>query len=96
MIVNRRTFILRQGRRQSAIEAIKATYARDPSTVKLRWYTSDIGPFDQLVMEMEFQDLAEYNKYWTAFDPGEDFWKGWFDLTATGGTNEIWEVVYQN
>ena len=96
MIVNRRTFRLKQGRAQAAAAAINASYAKDPGTQKVRWYISDIGPFDTLVFEIEFQDIADYNKFWTTFDPGEDFWNTWFSFTDTGGTNEIWELIYQN
>jgi hypothetical protein len=95
MIVNRRTFNLKQGQEKSAVEAIKAFYANpDPHT--LRWYISDIGPFNKLVVEIEYKDLADYEAYWSTFDPGEDFWKNWFELTDLGGANEIWQLVYKN
>ena len=96
MIVNRRTFHLKRGHQQKVVDFIKAFYISNPDPHVLRWYVSDIGQLDQLVVEIEYQDLADYNRYWSVFDPGEDFWNKWFDLTELGSTNEIWELVYKN
>jgi hypothetical protein len=101
MYINRRTFPMKQGAMEPAIELFKdlvkdgkaANLPVAPREVKL--LTAYFGPFDLLVMEVEFEDLASYESYW-----GEvfghplmvAFFEKWNTLNNGGGANELWEV----
>jgi hypothetical protein len=95
MIVNRRIFIPKHGHMREVLDLLKAEFARCfPEFKAVRYYVSDIGPFDRFGMEMEFPSLAEYER--AVAQSGEcfspEFWQRWYELTESGGTNEIWTV----
>lgn len=95
MIVNRRIFISKQGQEEKVVEVLKSGLAFLPYQPAYRLYISDIGPFNQIALEIEFKDLAEYERFWTGATENstEDWWKAWFSATDTGGHNEIWKLM---
>jgi hypothetical protein len=95
MIVNRRIFISKQGQAEKVVEILKSGLAFVPFQPKYRLYISDIGPFSQVALEVEFKDLAEYDRFWTGATEksSESWWKEWFDATENGGNNEIWRLA---
>jgi hypothetical protein len=95
MIVNRRTFIVKQGNGEQAAELLKNGTSFTPFLPPFRIYISDIGQFNQVALEIEFKDLAEYDRFWTTSTANapEDWWKAWFSATENGGANEIWKLV---
>jgi hypothetical protein len=46
-------------------------------------------------MELEFKDLAEYDRFWTGWvsKAPESYWNEWYGLTENGGAYEIWQLV---
>jgi putative lipoic acid-binding regulatory protein len=66
MIVNRRTFNVKQGCEQELValvlEEIVATSEDGSYTGTTRVYRSSIGTFNQLAVEWEYEDLAEYER----------------------------------
>ncbi len=93
MIVNRRTFIPKRGCYDQLVELYKTM--RDHYGGKGRILVPEFGPFDVLVIEIEYPNMEEYNKFWA--DIGQDaefasFFEKHMALTENGGTNEIWTV----
>ena len=99
MIVNHRTLNVKPGRTQEAVELITAEIAADRErgySGAVRIYTPSIGRFDQLAVEWEYEDLAEYEKGWAewrAQPTTAEFMKKWLQLTKGGGINEIWDLA---
>jgi hypothetical protein len=60
-----------------------------------RLYFSNIGPFDRLALEVEFENLAQYEEYWAEYfasPEGVAFNEKLNTLLESGGTNEIWTL----
>lgn len=96
MIVNRRTFIVKAGCWDEAEALVVADTKSESFPHPRRIYSSDIGPHDRLVYEAEFENLAEYEKYWAEWFASHEsvaFVKKFNDLLEAGGTNEIWTLV---
>jgi len=95
MLVNRRTFTVRKGRTAELLELLKDAYERWPPAHAHRVYTPQFGQYDQLVMEGEWESLAEYEARWAEIRASDDwgpFMKKWQKLTRAGGTNEMWTL----
>jgi hypothetical protein len=57
--------------------------------------TPNLGQFDQVVHEMEFQDIAEREKFWAEWREKRatpEFWKRFDTLRRPGGSAEIWTL----
>ena len=94
MILQRITFNVKVGCLNKLVELINA--ARAQATKEFRIYTSYIAPLDKLVEEIEFENMAELEKFWADFwaNPGTPELMDKFNqLVETGGTNEVWNVV---
>ena len=95
MIVNRRTFVVKRGRMQDVVELLREGGPDFPHPHPRRFYTPRIAPFDVLAIEIEFENLKDYEEYWTKWGTRPEtaeFMDKWFELTQNGGTNEIWTV----
>jgi hypothetical protein len=101
MLINRRSFNIKSGGMDTAIQLIKdvtkdLTAASTNTKVRdVRLSTAFFGAFDVLVMEVEFETLAAYESYWNeAFGHPlmAAFFEKWNTLTTGGGSNELWEV----
>jgi hypothetical protein len=96
MLVNRRTFIVKKKRMGEAVallvdyaKAIELPHAR-------RIYASQIGPFDTIAIEMEFENMEEFEKVVaeaSARPEWDEFAKKLDELTVPGGSNEIWMLA---
>jgi hypothetical protein len=100
MIVNRRTFSVKQGRMEEATELVAKEIAADKVrggySSATRVYTSSIGSFNQLSVEWEYESLAAYERMWDewfARPTTPAFMEKWMDATTGEGTNEIWDLV---
>ena len=65
MLVNRRTWVVKRGRMQEALELFKAEGKRIDSPQVRRLYAPVIGGFDLLALESEYESLEAYEK-WSA------------------------------
>ena len=95
MIVNRRTFLVKGGCWDEALALTGAEISRVSFPHARRLYSSNIGPFDQLVFEAEFENLAEYEEFWAEYSAspeGAAFNEKFDTLLKSGGTNEIWTL----
>jgi hypothetical protein len=96
MVMNRRTFIVKRGRMQEAIALLKEEVQRSPNAQRTRIYVPEVAPFDVICAEGDFESLAEYERYWADYFAQPQttaFLERWFELTETGGTNELWELA---
>lgn len=96
MLVNRRTWVVKRGCMQKAVALAVAAWEQFDQPHVRRFYVPDIAPFDTLVLEIEFEDLEDYQKFWAewAARPETAEAQGKFDdVTETGGSNEIWTLV---
>ncbi|MFN8489174.1 MAG: NIPSNAP family protein [Caldilineaceae bacterium] len=97
MIVNRRSFHVKNGCMEQALALLRDAGQKypHPQGRPRRLYTSDIGQLDVVAFEIEYADLAEYEAYWKAIAAQpwiDDFFAQWFTITEPGGKNEIWVV----
>ena len=49
-----------------------------------------------IALELTQESLAELEKWWADHRASPDtapFYEKWYDLTETGTTNEVWQVV---
>ena len=62
MLVNRRTWVVKRGRMREALELFKVEGKRIDSHTPMRLYAPNIGSFDLLALELEFESLEAYEK----------------------------------
>jgi len=95
MLVNRRTFIAKRGCLDEVVQLLKAAGEKIDLPNRYRLCVSNIGPFDTLALEIEVENLAEYERVWTLIGErtAPEVWEKWFALTETGGANEIWTLM---
>jgi hypothetical protein len=61
-----------------------------------RIYTPEIGPFEVLVVEWEFESMEEQQRSWAEWAARPDtpaFFEKWFKLFERGGGTEIWKLA---
>jgi hypothetical protein len=97
MFINRRTFKIKPGRQEEAVQALKDVVAHAGDLARpTRVQTAMFGPFDVIVLDIEFDTMSQYDAYWQAgFEHPAviKFFESWDSvLNAGGGINEIWEV----
>ncbi len=98
MIVVRNVFRLKFGKAKDALALWKEGQEiarRTGSGEKMRAMTDLVGPFYTLVMEEEFQSLADMESAMQR-DMGVEEWKGWYQKfvpLVESGYREIFTVV---
>jgi hypothetical protein len=68
----------------------------NPAPHGYRIYTSETGPRGRIVIETEFENLAEYEDYWKKYASLPEtsaFEEEWFELNEPGGGSEILHLV---
>jgi hypothetical protein len=97
MIVDRRTFIIKQLQDDAVVEQLKKGYEFAPFQAPYRVCLPQVGNFDEAVLEIEFKDLAEYDRFWVGWleKVTQEWWAGWVSLTEPGGKNEIFRLVFK-
>jgi len=94
MILERFVWKVKQGCMQEAV-ALSKSFAESAGTT-CRIYTSNIGPHSTLVIDQEFETLAQRGKFWVEWDARPEtpaLWEKWLAVTETGGYTEIWNLV---
>lgn len=95
MIVMRWTFQIKPGKLDEALNLAKDGRKNIWDFYTSRIYTSNIGPWGNLVIENEFKDMAEREKLVTRVVENEKWapWiAGWNELITGEGKNEVWNV----
>ena len=96
MIVHRATIKVKVGCMDKIVELTKAEFARSGDAHKWRLYTFKLGSYDILAYEVEFEDLAELDKFWTtwyATPEAAEYFKKIVGLREAGGGEEVWNLV---
>ena len=95
MITNRRTVQVKQGRMEEYAAMILAEAQHAKIDHGFRLYTSDIGTLNQLVLEIDFANLAAYDQFWrewVSIDPAT-FDERYQSLVEHDIANEIWDLT---
>ncbi len=99
MIVDRRTIHCKQGRAVDVADLLSEAIAQNTSyTGNYRIYMPDIGPYDVVVIECEYEDvqaLRAAQQAWREFTDQTAFWEEWKAVTERGGHGEIWQLASQ-
>lgn len=93
MIVQRTTVKVKRGCMQEAVALCKSF--DESGGITCRTYTSRIGRHDTLVVDHEFESLAEMEKVWAEWRANPDypaFLEKWLALAERGGYTEIWNL----
>jgi hypothetical protein len=96
MLVNRRTWVVKRGRMQEALELFKAEGKRINSPITNRLYAPSIGAFDLLALESEYESLEAFEKDFAGYyasPEGTAFQEKLYELTEVGGGDEFWVLV---
>jgi len=93
MIVERQTWNVKRGCRQELVAFCKSF--AESAGLTTRIYTDNVAPHGTLVLENEFESLAEMESFWKewfarAVTPADI--EKWFALTERGGYTEIWDL----
>ena len=94
MIVQRFNYTAKSGRRMEAVELVRAEMERLGGTHRI--YLGEIGPRNDIAVELEFEGLGEMEAFWSewfATPESAAFMKKWDDLLEAHRTNEIWILV---
>lgn len=96
MIVDRRVFYLKFADADRAIRMAVEELNRMKWDRPSRLHRAKTGRFATLALEMEFESLAEYEKFWADWDASPEssaFQEKWNDVNETGGSHELWQIV---
>ena len=95
MITNRRTFVAHHGQSEAAIDLLRSEARTIDWPHGLRFYSDSITTFNTVVMEADYDNLAQYEAMWNEWfsrPTTPAFFEKWIQLTQTGGKNEIFEL----
>ena len=93
MIVERWTFIVKQGCWDKFADLLKTQRAKSGSDYRI--YTCTVGTRGRMAMEREFASMADLEKSWVAWSTTADaaaFAEGFNALTEPGTIREIWTL----
>ncbi len=95
MIVYRITFKAKLDCIDKIVQSFKEQQYRPDQVKKCRAYTPYISPGDEVVMEFEYENLAEFEKVSAEMGSQPDA-AGWYEkfreLIEPGGFFEVWKV----
>jgi hypothetical protein len=100
MLLDRRVYIVKLGKMAEVLELLRAEQARMQQAYDLsgatRNYVNVIAPHNHLVVEAEWNNLAEWEAVWSAWQASPEkvvFLKKWLPLLEPGGWGELWQLV---
>ena len=96
MLVERRTYAVKGENRAALVAVLKEGHEVLDYAPRFRILTPVLAPFDAIVHELEFENLAERETFWTEWGTSEKasavlekFW----EIVELGGGSEIWRVA---
>ncbi len=95
MIVERRIVKVKSGRMDEARQLLTEHDSIDRQRT-MRIYFPIVAPFNQIIIEQEFEDFAECEQVWADWQAsagGKDFMRQWLALEDHGVRRELWELV---
>lgn len=96
MLLNRHTINVKLGRAAELAELLKTGANHLDWIPPFRVMAARIGVQDRMALELEFESLADYDRFWSAFAAApetQQVMARLLELTEPGTVNEIWEVV---
>jgi len=93
MIVERSTVKVKQGCMEELVALAKSEGEKEGWSCRI--YSPNKAPRDTLVVEWEFESLAESEKYWAEWWAKPEtaaLMEKWYALTERGGNEEIWNL----
>lgn len=96
MLAYRRTWYVKLGRMQEALELIQQAVDtfRDRGFTG-RAYSSNVGPADVIVWEEDWSSTQEHDQAWAEFGntaEAKEWFQQWFKLVERGGMQETWNL----
>jgi len=94
MFVQRLTYRVEAGYVEEALEMIKGEIAKGDTPTRV--YQSYISPGDMIVQDLEFENLADLQAFWTEWFSQPDttkFMQRWSEIVESLVTNEVWRIV---
>jgi hypothetical protein len=95
MFVNRRTFVVKKGKMDEALARFRTREGPDQSRV-VRIYTSEVGAFNTIAFEAEFESPQEFESFFARLPDLPELAEAQAKLaglTVPGGSNEVWRLV---
>lgn len=95
MVVQRNTMVVKQGKMMEVIDLVKQAFEIAPPAGNYRLYTDFVGQSNTMAWEIEFENLAAFQKDYEAMFSNEDLAEigaRISDLVTGEGHNEIWHV----
>jgi hypothetical protein len=97
MIVDRRTYNIKLGQQDQAIQLLQAEMAgltADNAAPPYRIYLSHTGRFGQIAVEWDFGSPAERETFWRDWRPhASSFIKQWYEINQGDIQIQVWELV---
>ena len=97
MIVNRRTYTIKNRRWKEAVALVKEMIEISPPPHAWRMYGPSLtGRFGTLVMEFEYESVEECQASWKEFTATPEITplvEKWSDIKLPGGTSELWSLI---
>lgn len=96
MLVDRRTFFVKRGRMEEAAPLLKSIMTRYHHPLPVRVYAPYIGSIDLIALEIEFENLVQYQSFWDewyARPESSEALKKWYDITEPGSEQVIWSLA---
>ena len=91
MLVNRWTHFVKVGRETEVVELHKKELERTGTTARV--YTPYVSPRDAVAVELEFENLEAYDRFWREWQVTPEaaaYMKRLNELIERGTQNEIW------
>ena len=91
-LVNRRDFQVVPGGLDGVAGLLISTRGDAPTNI----YVSNLGLMNRVAVEVEFENLSDYEAAWTAWleeHTTPEFWAKWDSLTLPGGENLVWQLL---
>jgi hypothetical protein len=100
MIVERRTFLAKQWQEHKLAGVLEQMMERlgEQGPFQYRVYTFYVAPINTVVLEIEVEDLQQWQEGWkyALSDPDMvEYMKQSTELTERGGTSELWHLHAQ-
>jgi hypothetical protein len=95
MIVERYTVQVKDGKWDEALELLKDGRKNIWPFFTCRIYSCNYGPFNTLVIDNEFKDMADLEKKWKKLSAKKKFsvfFDKWDKVTTEQGSHTLWTV----
>ena len=95
MIVERYTVQVKDGKWDETLELLKDGRKNIWPSIPCRIYSCNYGPFNTLVIDNEFEDMADLEKKWKKLGAKKKFgaWLAkWEKVTTEQGSHTLWTL----